>query len=943
MAENLTFNLDVDSSKAVSSINNFFETFDKGAAQAKSKLNSAFNQTLQTEIKVEFKNGKLVAKEVQSLKQESSRLQNVYKAVNGELGKTPNQLKKQKSILSSLLGDTKKFKDGTRELTNEWKALSDRLGKVSKELGKMGTGGGSALSSLATKFTLIQTAANLVTTGVIKLIGQIGELIGTAGRMEVLQLQLEGFTGGAAAAATAFDEFVRIAGNSPLNLEEVAGAAKTMMAFGLSTGDAVKATEQLAIVSAATGGDINLLARNMGQIVAQGRAYTRDLTQFAIQGIPIWDQLSVATGKSVVELKDMATQGMITGKEVSAALELMTAEGTAFAEIAERMQETFQGRMAKIEAAFQNLALKAVNAFNIIDKSVGGPVSNSMKGFAELLNKTAENIVNIGIVATTAAVGLGAFVGAFALAKLATLIETLGGIRSAFGLMRQTIWATVAAKISYLALSGPAGWAQIAAGIGLATVAFVGLKNATKTAADEQLALEGQVDSVTEGTGRLTEAALKYAEKVASKEAVQAYKDQQELVDELSQKIGATIAKLKEQQEEANKNFEAEQKNIQDLIDAEREKIREAEEGMKRAQTAVKDKYDAEKRELQDTLSMVREKYDLEIGALRQKTPSEKALYELQKRKLKSEIQSGKLSGEDLLRAKARLERMTAQEKIAVLQAKAKNEEKTITTKLSELDNKKQKDLDEIAKKFGAYIKAAEKAEGEQKKLLKDSKKAQDDLNRSIDESIEDAEDLGVAFDGSTTAVNDTRDELKLLVQDIVLATGKANDLATALRAKNKAAKDAAADAEATKPSKPSKGVSRSARFRFAGGPVSGGSAYTVNELGKEAFLSASGALSMINAPSFGTWTAPSSGTVIPAHLTKQLNIPKGGVSINKTSGASAASGGGMNMNKMAGMLAEAMGGDNVTNNVTIQSTNPNQTASDVMVQLAKLKRLRYN
>jgi len=35
--------------------------------------------------------------------------------------------------------------------------------------------------------------------------------------------------------------------------------------------------------------------------------------------------------------------------------------------------------------------------------------------------------------------------------------------------------------------------------------------------------------------------------------------------------------------------------------------------------------------------------------------------------------------------------------------------------------------------------------------------------------------------------------------------------------------------------------------------------------------------------------------------------------------------------------------GDNISNSVTIQSAQPRQTASDVMVQLAKLKRVRYS
>ncbi len=72
---------------------------------------------------------------------------------------------------------------------------------------------------------------------------------------------------------------------------------------------------------------------------------------------------------------------------------------------------------------------------------------------------------------------------------------------------------------------------------------------------------------------------------------------------------------------------------------------------------------------------------------------------------------------------------------------------------------------------------------------------------------------------------------------------------------------------------------------RFAGGPVDSGSLYRVNELGKEAFLSASGRLSMINKPRNALWRAPSSGTVIPAHLTAGLNIPSNGVRM--ASGAS--------------------------------------------------------
>jgi TP901 family phage tail tape measure protein len=59
---------------------------------------------------------------------------------------------------------------------------------------------------------------------------------------------------------------------------------------------------------------------------------------------------------------------------------------------------------------------------------------------------------------------------------------------------------------------------------------------------------------------------------------------------------------------------------------------------------------------------------------------------------------------------------------------------------------------------------------------------------------------------------------------------------------------------------------------RFAGGPVLGGHGYTVNELGQESFLSRSGMLSLIRAPQYGKWIAPSRGLVIPASMTSKLD-----------------------------------------------------------------------
>ena len=116
----------------------------------------------------------------------------------------------------------------------------------------------------------------------------------------------------------------------------------------------------------------------------------------------------------------------------------------------------------------------------------------------------------------------------------------------------------------------------------------------------------------------------------------------------------------------------------------------------------------------------------------------------------------------------------------------------------------------------------------------------------------------------------------------------------------------------------------------YAGGPVTGGKTYTVNEIGTEGFMSASGKLSEIKAPAWGQWKAPSSGTVIPAHIWKSIkagNQDKASIPRITNPGNAVA---------RAISTINNTAGDSIQNTVTIQSANPTQTANNMLVQLQK-------
>ena len=921
MAQNLTFNLDVNTGSAVSSINQFFSAFDQGAAQAKSTLNTAFNQKLETEVEINLKDGELVAKQIQKASQESKRLETAAKAINGQFGKTPAALKRQVTVLKQLQSNTQKYSSSTGKLSSDWQLVTQRIKEASQKLQTMTQGGPiermkNSLQGLVGKFTLVQTLANLATSAIQGFAASGQEFLNMAGRMEVLQLQLEAFTGGTEQAEAAFNEFARIAANSPFNLEQVASAAKIMMAFGVDTETAVISTEQLGVAAAATGGDINLLARNLGQIAAQGQAYTRDLTQFAIQGIPIWSEMSRVTGASVTELKKMASEGKISFDIVSAALNNLTGEGTKFAQVAVRMQETFQGRMAKIEASFNKLALAFVNTFNTMDEALGNMVSGSMKAFADGISFLAQNMNKVASAVVALTAGTAAY---FAISKWYLIASGVGQVLGFIKALLTTQMALNAAKTFFVSLS-VGGLIKVAAAAGTVAIAYKVVNDAIDKAGGETEDLTGKTGNLAEATGDLTEKELEYLEvlKETHKEEMAAYDDSVKARDDLKARMDLEIERLKAMQEQIKERYDAEIEAIESVISKDKEKVEEMKSAHEESMSRIEERHSA-------ALDAI----DAEIGRLRAKTKDEKALYDFQKKQLQAKIRSGELEGEQLLSAKARLSRMNRQEEIQTKlneKSKLKVEQEAEVVELTDKQNESMKRLtDKIKNQEGEIVKL---------------KAARDKEVKSIDDAIK-------ASEGMTESVLDTNREVDEQIGLVISlagkyasAAGRAEDLATSLRNAASAQRElnSAIGGSGTGGRDGNDGI------RFAGGPVSGGSTYTVNELGKEAFLSASGQLSMIKAPAFGDWRAPGSGTVIPAHLTSQLNVPTGGVQLNRGAASKAAgAGGSSDIGRMMRALAGAAGGDTISNNVTIQTENPRQTASDVMVQLAKLKRLRYN
>jgi TP901 family phage tail tape measure protein len=112
------------------------------------------------------------------------------------------------------------------------------------------------------------------------------------------------------------------------------------------------------------------------------------------------------------------------------------------------------------------------------------------------------------------------------------------------------------------------------------------------------------------------------------------------------------------------------------------------------------------------------------------------------------------------------------------------------------------------------------------------------------------------------------------------------------------------------------KAVAGLPRARWAGGGVEGGQRYQVNELGQESLLDRFGRLSLIRAGRSSMWTAPTSGTVLPAGITAGLasqGLIEGAGNMRRGAGGTvtasqAASSGGSALGRQVARLAAATG-----------------------------------
>jgi hypothetical protein len=199
-----------------------------------------------------------------------------------------------------------------------------------------------------------------------------------ASEFEATELAFSTLLGSAELAKDVLNEVDSIAVKTPFRLKEVEQSYKVMMAFGIGVQDLKQDFMALGNAAAATGGDINAIVRNYGQVKGIGKLLEKDRLNFIHQGIDITGLLS-KVGVKIKEGVDIGAQN-ITFDKVRAAILKASEAGGRFHDLMLKLSTTVMGMVSNIRDNFDRLMRR-------VGQALEGATKPVLKKVLELIEK----------------------------------------------------------------------------------------------------------------------------------------------------------------------------------------------------------------------------------------------------------------------------------------------------------------------------------------------------------------------------------------------------------------------------------------------------------------------------------------------------------------------------------------------------------------------------
>ena len=188
--------------------------------------------------------------------------------------------------------------------------------------------------------------------------------IQAARSLEAMTTELEILTGSASEAAEIVKGVIEFAARTPFTIPDLLSVTEQMVNFGERGQKLMKTLKMLGDAAMGNREKFNTLALVFNQI--RGRAYlvAQDFYQLSQRGILSMDDLAKYLGKTRAETAKLQQAGKISFEAVRGTLEMLTSAGGRYANMMEKMSQTFEGLWSTsidvFNMAFQSLGAKFI-------------------------------------------------------------------------------------------------------------------------------------------------------------------------------------------------------------------------------------------------------------------------------------------------------------------------------------------------------------------------------------------------------------------------------------------------------------------------------------------------------------------------------------------------------------------------------------------------------
>lgn len=251
---------------------------------------------------------------------------------------------------SELQKDVAKSRQIFKSLGDE---VKDECSKIDDSLKKVGT-------AVAAYFTATQILS-------------FGKAILNARKeIESFEISFNTLLGSKEKGAAFFAEIKEFAVKTPLQLNDIAGAAQTLLGFGIEANRIMPILRQLGDVSMGNAERFKSLSLAFAQATSAGKLQGQDLLQMINAGFNPLNEIAKKTGKSIGELKEDMAKGKISAQDLADALASATAQGGKFYGMLEQQSKGIEGSLSNLEGAWND-------ALNEIGTSMQGVFTDAIE------------------------------------------------------------------------------------------------------------------------------------------------------------------------------------------------------------------------------------------------------------------------------------------------------------------------------------------------------------------------------------------------------------------------------------------------------------------------------------------------------------------------------------------------------------------------------------